>query len=137
MPSRRTVCSLSVSRPRSIRDVKPQPSPHTIEYRMSFSGIIKVMKILDREAQAMARELAQIESVSLTEAVRRALREKLDRVRRTRPKAARPVAERLNEIAARCAGQPDLDRRSPDEIIGYDDRGLPSKSESNALTERG
>lgn len=38
----------------------------------------------------------------------------------------RPLVERLNEIALRCATLPDFDRRSPEEILGYDDDGLPS-----------
>jgi hypothetical protein len=31
----------------------------------------------------------------------------------------------MEEIAARSAGRPTADPRSPDEIIGYDDFGLP------------
>ena len=31
-----------------------------------------------------------------------------------------------NEIALRCVSLPDDDRRSPDEILGYDEFGLPA-----------
>ncbi len=31
----------------------------------------------------------------------------------------------LREIGQRCAALPDLDTRSPDEIIGYDEIGVP------------
>ncbi len=31
----------------------------------------------------------------------------------------------LTAIARRSAALPELDRRSPDEIIGYDEHGLP------------
>jgi len=37
----------------------------------------------------------------------------------------RRPADDLNEIAARCASLPVLDSRTPEEILGYDDRGLP------------
>ncbi len=35
------------------------------------------------------------------------------------------LAERLIEIGGHCAALPELDRRSPDEIIGYDEHGVP------------
>jgi len=38
----------------------------------------------------------------------------------------RSLADELDEIAKRCAALPTLDKRTPDEIIGYDDRGLPA-----------
>ena len=38
----------------------------------------------------------------------------------------RGLAERLLAIARHCASLPDIDTRSPDEILGYDEHGLPS-----------
>ena len=40
--------------------------------------------------------------------------------------AARPLAEDLAAIAKRCAARPTLDERTTDEILGYDENGLPS-----------
>jgi len=37
----------------------------------------------------------------------------------------RTLAQDLREIGRRCAALPDLDRRSADEIIGYNEIGLP------------
>jgi antitoxin VapB len=37
----------------------------------------------------------------------------------------RVSAERLDEIALQCASLPDYDTRTPDEIIGYDEYGVP------------
>jgi hypothetical protein len=34
------------------------------------------------------------------------------------------LAERLLEIGRHCTTLPDLDARSPDEIVGYDDTGM-------------
>ena len=39
--------------------------------------------------------------------------------------APQSLKKRLGEIAARCAELPVLDARSADEILGYDEHGLP------------
>ena len=80
-----------------------------------------VLNIKDSEAHALASELARIENKSLTEVVKEALREKLVRQQDQR----RRLADRLMEIGARCSRLPVLDPRSPDEIIGYDENGVP------------
>lgn len=36
-----------------------------------------------------------------------------------------PAVDELDEIALRCAALPIMDTRADDEILGYDDRGLP------------
>lgn len=36
------------------------------------------------------------------------------------------LKERLLAIAKRCAALPLLDRRTPDEILGYDEYGMPN-----------
>jgi len=38
----------------------------------------------------------------------------------------RSLIHRLDQISLRCAARPILDRRSADEICGYDASGLPS-----------
>ena len=38
----------------------------------------------------------------------------------------RPAMEKLLEISDRCAQRPTLDPRSADEIIGYDEHGVPT-----------
>lgn len=58
-----------------------------------------------------------------TEAVTQALRERIQRVRRARAK--RRLADELDEIALHCSTLPVLDRRSTDEIMGYDENGIP------------
>ena len=52
------------------------------------------------------------------------LRQRLKRERRRRGKRG-GIAERLNQIAKDCAALPDLDPRSPEEIIGYAEFGVP------------
>jgi len=84
------------------------------------------LSIKHPEADRLARELAATTGETLTEAVLAALRERLERQRhRRRGRKRRPLSDQLREISDRCAALPVLDRRSADEIVGYDDRGLP------------
>jgi antitoxin VapB len=81
------------------------------------------LNIKNPEADKLARELARITGDSITDVVIESLRESLARKRaRTKP---RSLKEQLREIGRRCAALPDLDRRSPEEIIGYDEIGVP------------
>lgn len=82
------------------------------------------LSIKDENADRLARELARRTGETLTEAVTRALQERLDRIPPRRPK--RRLCDELNEIALSIARLPELDPRSADEIIGYDENGLPS-----------
>jgi antitoxin VapB len=82
------------------------------------------LSLKDPETDRLAREVARLTGETLTEAVRKALAERLERERLRRGKPKKGLAERLNEIALHCAALPDFDIRSPDEIIGYDENGL-------------
>ena len=83
------------------------------------------LNIRDPEAQRLARELAEATGETMTKAVIKALRERLERLR-VRQKVSRTErAARLMAHGKRFAALPVLDGRSPDEIIGYDEVGLP------------
>jgi len=45
---------------------------------------------------------------------------------RNRPRSARGLEDELRSISNRCAALPDFDARSPEEIIGFDEHGLPT-----------
>lgn len=77
--------------------------------------------IKNPEADLLARELAATTGESLTEAVLVALRERLEREQRRK----RPLTGRLLAVGARNRHLPVLDDRSAEEILGYDERGLP------------
>ena len=81
------------------------------------------LNIRNEEAERLADELAKRTGETKTDAVIKALKDRLARVRRQRP--GRRLADDLNEIARRCASLPVLDDRSADEILGYDEKGLP------------
>ena len=92
-----------------------------------MSGIYFVYRALslkDPEADRLAREIADRTGETLAGAIVVALRERLARLRtRTR---RRLLSEELREIGERCAARPTLDERTEDEILGYDDNGLPT-----------
>ena len=80
------------------------------------------LSIKSDEADRLARELAAETGETLTDAVEIALRERLDR---EHAKHAASMRTRLTRLAADVATLPVTDDRTPDEIIGYDDDGLP------------
>ena len=80
------------------------------------------LSIRNERAEQLAREIAQLTGYNMTSAIIMALEEKLERLRRFRT-----VNSKLDEIMAisrRCSALPDLDTRSPDEILGYDEHGV-------------
>lgn len=95
------------------------------------------LNIKDDAIHEMARELADLKGATLTEAVRAALRHELKQEKQRSAQAGRPLVERLNEIAARCAALPDVtpsegnqtpwDPAKPasDHSWLYDEHGLP------------
>jgi antitoxin VapB len=80
------------------------------------------LSIKSDEADRLARELVAETGETLTEAVEIALRERLDREQANRTASMRT---RLARLAADVAALPVADDRSPEEIVGYDDAGLP------------
>ena len=81
------------------------------------------LNIRSKETEELASALAKLTGETKTEAVTQALRERIQRVRRARAK--RRLADELDEIALHCSTLPVLDRRGADEIMGYDENGLP------------
>jgi antitoxin VapB len=81
------------------------------------------LNIKNDEAHKLATELAELTGESLTLAVTLALRERLARERRRR--RTDRIAARLMKIGSQFAALADTGR-GPDEILGYDDHGLPT-----------
>lgn len=82
------------------------------------------LSIKHPEADKLARELARLTGESLTDAVVGALRERVKRVKSHRDKAK--IMARVKALAEDVRRLPVLDPRTPDEILGYDQDGLPS-----------
>ena len=81
------------------------------------------LNIRNPETEKLADALARLTGETKTQAVTRALRDRLERIHRER--SGRRLADELDAVALHCAALPELDTRDADEIIGYDEHGLP------------
>lgn len=84
------------------------------------------LSIKHPEADKLARELAALTGETLTDAVLNALRERVQRARMRQRNRRKRLFDRILEISRRARTLPVLDDRSPDEILGYDENGLPT-----------
>jgi antitoxin VapB len=84
---------------------------------------VVALNIKDPKTDQFARSLARITGESLTEAINKALRARLEQETRRRGKSIDRT--KINKIIERITSQSILDNRSPDQIIGYDEQGLP------------
>lgn len=82
------------------------------------------LNIKDPVTDALARELAAQTGETITDAVRIAMSERLARVRRQRSVASRSAD--LQRFIDRGRQRSTLDDRSAEEILGYDENGLPT-----------
>ena len=81
------------------------------------------LSIRNPKAEKLARELAAESGENITQAITRALEERLQRLRGR--SAAIDLVEEIMKISRRCSKIPDRDQRSTDEILGYDSAGVP------------
>jgi len=82
------------------------------------------LSIKDPETERLARALAARTGESITVATRRAIEERLKRTGALARKAA--LLEDMEAMQRRLSALPILDARTADEIVGYDENGLPS-----------
>lgn len=80
---------------------------------------------VDPRIEELARDLARLTGETVTDATRKALEERLRRVG-ARTRKAELLAD-LAAIRGRWRDMPVLDARSPEEILGYDEHGLPGR----------
>ena len=89
------------------------------------TGANLALSIKNPHADQLAKELAETTGETITEAVIQAIRERLDRERARRRSLGGQSAARIRRIQERVARLPVRDPRAPEEIIGYDEHGLP------------
>lgn len=82
------------------------------------------LSIKDPEADRLAREIAEATGSTLTDAVLSALRERLARLERQQ-QDHEFLIEEIMSIGSHCASLPIRDARSADEILGYNESGIP------------
>ena len=81
------------------------------------------LSIKNAELERLARQLADETGESITEVIREALEQKARRVKKQRQQ--RVLASQIAEIFHRLDAMPRLDTRTDDEILGYDEHGIP------------
>ncbi|MFZ0132759.1 MAG: type II toxin-antitoxin system VapB family antitoxin [Desulfobacterales bacterium] len=82
------------------------------------------LSIRNAKAEKLERELAAECGESITQAITNALKERLERLRGRF--ATTDMVDDILRISKRCSELPDRDRRSAEEILGYDAVGVPS-----------
>lgn len=81
------------------------------------------LRIDSPEVDKLVKELTQYTGETASQAVIAALRE---RIERERGRKHTSVAEELVRLGKECAALPVLDGRSLDDLLDYDENGLPS-----------
>jgi len=79
--------------------------------------------IVDSEIERLARSLAELTGETIAMATKRALEERLCRIGNRPLRTA--MLDDMAEIRRRWSALPVIDDRSPDEIVEYDEHGLP------------
>ncbi|CCV08655.1 conserved hypothetical protein [Mesorhizobium metallidurans STM 2683] len=86
------------------------------------------LSIKNLEVEQLARELARRRRVSVTEAIRQSLEREVARERLVPRDENSDLFQRLMAIAERAAQIPEReDAMSDDEILGYDELGIPTR----------
>lgn len=87
-----------------------------------YMGVLMTVLIKDDEADRLIRQLAERTGETITEAVKKAVSERLAKT----PLSEEEIAERmmrLRSIVAKFDAIPTMDDRSADEILGYNSKG--------------
>jgi len=84
------------------------------------------LHITNPRADKLARELAKQTGETISDAVVKALEERLERNGDARQKEIERRRADIEEAVARIRKLPVLDDRTDDEILGYDEDGLPT-----------
>ena len=82
--------------------------------------------IRNPQTEKLARQVSRLTGETLTDAIGKSLAERLERLKRDRSRSLDAVRKEIDEILARVHALPVLDDRTEDEILGYDENGLPS-----------
>jgi antitoxin VapB len=81
------------------------------------------LSIKNQTTERLARQVARETGESLTEAIQRSLEERWERLKRRRK--SHVLASQFEELFRRMDALPTLDSRPENEILGYDDEGIP------------
>ena len=80
------------------------------------------ISIRNEKTENLAREVAHLTGENLTQTITHSLEEKLNRLKGR--KTTIDLKQEIMLISERCKSLPDIDPRTPDEILGYDQDGI-------------
>ena len=86
---------------------------------------LMAINIKDSETDSLAREVAKRAGETITDAIRTALQERLQRLVGKTPLPP-TKRDKLYEILDRVDVLPRIDSRTDDEILGYNESGIPN-----------
>ncbi len=81
------------------------------------------LSIKNDATERLARQMADETGESLTQAIQKALEERWERLKIRR--RSRVLNSQLEDLLQRVDALPNLDSRLADEILGYDEHGMP------------
>jgi len=81
------------------------------------------LSIKNHETERLARQVASETGESLTGAIQKALQERLERLKGRRRRHI--LVGQVDDLLRRVDALPTLDSRPEDEILGYDEHGIP------------
>ena len=81
------------------------------------------LSIRNPRAEQLVREVAAESGENLTQAIIHALEQRLERLRGRR--TISDTAQEIMKISKRCSSLPDQDQRTPEEILDYNQTGIP------------
>src|ERR1700690_1021978 len=88
------------------------------------------LSIKNETTERLARQVAGETGESITEAIQKSLEERWERLKERR--RGRVLTRQIDDILRRVDALPTLDDRSPEEILGYAEHGLPRGWSSTA-----
>ena len=81
------------------------------------------LSIKNDATERLARQVAKATGESLTEAIHRALEERWQQLKAKRRSGV--LAGQIEDLLRRVDAMPTIDSRQADEILGYDEHGMP------------
>ena len=81
------------------------------------------LSIKNETTERLARQVADETGESITEAIQNSLAERWERLKARRHN--RSLSRQVEDILKRVDALPTIDPRTADEILGYDEHGLP------------
>jgi antitoxin VapB len=85
------------------------------------------LSIKNAEVERMVREIATTRGVSMTEALKQVLAEEVERQRWAREADIAKKIAAVRAIQREIAAMPDISTMTDDEILGYDENGIPTR----------